>query len=74
MIEGNAPRLATVTAAVPAYASRSIGPLAHVHAYMGVPLIREDGTVFGTLCGFASAPSREVPRGSSRWSRPRPAC
>src|SRR3954465_3417896 len=27
MIEGNAPRLATVTAAVPAYSSRSTGPL-----------------------------------------------
>ena len=63
MIEGNAPRLATVTAAVPAYASRSIGPLADVHAYMGVPLVRGDGTVFGTLCGFAF---RAKPRSAAR--------
>ena len=63
MIEGNAPRLATVTAAVPAYASRSIGPLANVHAYMGVPLVRGDGTVFGTLCGFAF---RAKPRSAAR--------
>ena len=30
---------------------------------MGVPLIREDGTVFGTLCGFAF---RAKPRSAAR--------
>lgn len=53
MIEGRAPRLATVTAAVPAYASRSTGVLSDVAAYAGVPLVRADGTLFGTLCGVA---------------------
>jgi GAF domain-containing protein len=53
MIEGNAPRLATVTAAVPAYASRSTGALSKIAAYAGVPLVRADGTLFGTLCGVA---------------------
>ena len=53
MIEGNAPRLATVTAAVPAYASRTTGPLRDVAAYVGVPLLRPDGALFGTLCGVA---------------------
>jgi hypothetical protein len=53
MIEGRAPRLATVTAAVPAYASRTTGALSRVAAYVGVPLVRGDGTLFGTLCGVA---------------------
>jgi hypothetical protein len=53
MIEGRAPRLATVTAAVPAYASRTTGVLSDVAAYVGIPLVRADGTLFGTLCGVA---------------------
>jgi hypothetical protein len=63
MIEGNAPRLATVTAAVPAYASRTTGPLRDVAAYVGVPLLRADGTLFGTLCGVAF---RAKPRSAGR--------
>jgi GAF domain-containing protein len=63
MIEGNAPRLATVTAAVPAYAHRSTGPMRDVAAYVGVPLVRADGAVFGTLCGFAF---RAKPRSAAR--------
>jgi len=54
MIEGNAPRLATVTAAVPAYAGRTSGPLRDVAAYVGIPLVTRDLTLFGTLCGVAS--------------------
>ncbi|TFV67828.1 UNVERIFIED_ORG: histidine kinase [Bacillus sp. AZ43] len=63
MIEGNAPRLATVTAAVPAYASRTTGPLRDVAAYVGVPLVRADGALFGTLCGVAF---RAKPRSAVR--------
>jgi GAF domain-containing protein len=63
MIEGRAPRLATVTAAVPAYASRSTGPLSDVAAYVGVPLVRADGTLFGTLCAVAF---RAKPRSAAR--------
>jgi GAF domain-containing protein len=63
MIEGNAPRLATVTAAVPAYASRATGPLRDIAAYVGVPLIRADGSLFGTLCGVAY---RAKPRSAAR--------
>lgn len=53
MIEGRAPRLATVTAAVPAYATRSTGAMSDVAAYVGVPLVRADGGLFGTLCGVS---------------------
>jgi hypothetical protein len=63
MIEGRAPRLATVTAAVPAYASRSTGVLSDVAAYVGVPLVRADGSLFGTLCGVAV---RAKPRSAAR--------
>jgi hypothetical protein len=63
MIEGNAPRLATVTAAVPAYASRTTGALSDIAAYVGIPLVRSDGTLFGTLCGVAF---RAKPRSAAR--------
>ena len=63
MVEGNAPRLATVTAAVPEYARRTTGPVRDVAAYVGVPLVRSDGSVFGTLCGFAF---RAKPRSAAR--------
>lgn len=63
MIEGNAPRLATVTAAVPAYASRSTGPFEAVAAYVGMPLVTGDGELFGTLCGIAF---RAKPRSAAR--------
>ncbi len=63
MIEGNAPRLATVTAAVPAYSSRAMGPLAGIAAYIGAPLVTPDLQAWGSLCGVAF---RAQPRSSAR--------
>ncbi len=63
MIEGNAPRVATVTAAVPEYASRASGPIRDIAAYVGVPLVTGDLTLFGTLCGIAF---RAKPRSAAR--------
>ena len=63
MIEGKAPRLATVTAAVPAYASQTSGPLQGVAAYVGIPLVTKDLELFGTLCGVAY---RAKPRSAVR--------
>jgi GAF domain-containing protein len=63
MLAGNAPRVATVTAAVPAYAGRATGPLRGIAAYVGVPLVGADGELFGTLCGLAS---RAQPRSAAR--------
>jgi GAF domain-containing protein len=63
MIEGRAPRLATVTAAVPAYARRTRGPMRDVAAYVGVPLVAPDLTLFGSLCGVAF---RAKPRSAAR--------
>lgn len=63
MIEGDAPRLATVTAAVPQYASRTTGPLRDIAAYVGIPLVTRDLQLFGTLCGVAY---RAKPRSAAR--------
>jgi len=63
MVAGEAPRAATVTAAVPEYAARRLGTAASVAAYIGVPLVTADGQLFGTLCGFGS---RARPRSAAR--------
>ena len=63
MYQGNAPRLATVTAAVPAYAGRATGPLRGIAAYAGVPIVDPGGNLFGTVCGLAS---RAQPRSAAR--------
>jgi GAF domain-containing protein len=63
MIEGNAPRVATVTAAVPAYAKGSSGPIQGIAAYVGVPLVTADMQLFGTLCGLGF---RAKPRSAAR--------
>ena len=54
MVEGTAPRIATVTAAVPEYACRMTGPGKDVAAYIGVPLVHPDPELFGTVCGVSS--------------------
>ncbi|MBB3086950.1 GAF domain-containing protein [Geodermatophilus sabuli] len=66
MVAGEAPRAATVTAAVPEYAARSMGPVDRVAAYLGVPLVTADGDLFGTVCavGFRARPrsaNRDLP-------------
>jgi len=63
MIEGSAPRMATVTAAVPEYANVTTGPLRDAAAYVGIPLVSPDMTLFGTLCGVAF---RAKPRSAAR--------
>jgi diguanylate cyclase len=51
MVSGRGPRVASVTAAVPAYAGLTFGPAKRVSAYLGVPLVSSGG-LYGTLCGF----------------------
>ena len=54
MVSGEAPRVATVAAAVPAYRDVLDGQPMRVAAYFGVPLLTRDGAVFGTLCGTSA--------------------
>jgi diguanylate cyclase len=56
MVERRGPTVAPDVQAVAGYAEAAVGPYAAVRAYVGVPLEGEDGTVFGTLCGFAGTP------------------
>jgi GAF domain-containing protein len=63
MVEGAGPRVATVTAAVPAYARCAAGLAAGVAAYLGVPLVGRDGELLGTLCAMAF---RAQPRSAAR--------
>ena len=66
MVEGQGPRFAPETSAVPCYAAAAIGNELPIAAYIGVPLLRADGSLYGTLCGIDPAPqppalSHELP-------------
>jgi GAF domain-containing protein len=63
MVSGDAPRVATVTAAVPEYASRVLPNGMTVAAYLGVPLLGPGGDLFGTLCAVGG---RARPRSAAR--------
>ncbi len=57
MVAGEAPQVASVVSAVPPYAELR-GELGRLGlglpgAYIGVPIRRGDGSLYGTLCGFA---------------------
>lgn len=52
MVKGNGPCIAPDSSQIEAYAAAPIGRQVPIRAYVGVPLLREDGTLFGTLCGI----------------------
>ncbi|WP_222269032.1 histidine kinase [Modestobacter marinus] len=56
MVAGLGPRVATVTAAIPAYQGLvTPHPFSdRIAAYVGVPLVTHDLRVFGTLCGISA--------------------
>lgn len=56
MALGNGPRIAPDTARVPAYAGAPLGRRLPIRAYIGVPLLRADGGLFGTLCAVDPRP------------------
>ncbi len=57
MVVGAAPRIAPDVALVPEYAeaARSTGPYT-VGAYVGTPIVRPGGELFGTVCGYDPHP------------------
>ncbi len=59
MIEGLGPRAAPVAASIEAYRAAPISQYVPIGAYIGVPVYREDGTLFGTLCAIDPEPMDE---------------
>lgn len=53
MTQGQGPLAAARVADVPSYAGLTVGALAGVRAYLGVPLVTADGALFGSLCALA---------------------
>jgi diguanylate cyclase len=60
MINEDAPRMAAATQQVPAYANAPVGGDIEIGAYIGVPLTREDGSLFGTLCAIDKEEHPEI--------------
>jgi diguanylate cyclase len=56
MTRGLGPRIAPRSGEVPAYVSAPIGQQVAIGAYVGIPLTREDGSLFGTLCAIDPNP------------------
>jgi GAF domain len=56
MVEGVGPHFAPEASAVPCYANAPIGKELPIAAYIGVPLRRADGSLFGTLCAIDPSP------------------
>jgi diguanylate cyclase len=52
MVQGHGPRIAPRSDLVPSYAAAPIGKQIQIRAYVGMPLVRQDGGLFGTLCAI----------------------
>lgn len=60
MVLGLGPRIAPCASAVPVYASTPIAQQVTIGAYIGVPLVLGDGSLFGTLCAIDPEPQPEA--------------
>jgi diguanylate cyclase (GGDEF)-like protein len=56
MVQGLGPQIAPRSDNVPAYAAAPIGQQVPIGAYVGVPLTRSGGELFGTLCAIDPEP------------------
>lgn len=59
MVEGKGPCIAPRSEAVPAYLAAPMSEQVRIGAYVGVPLVYGDGTLFGTLCALHPTPKPE---------------
>jgi len=59
MVEGSGPNIAPDAMKEAAYADAPISKRMEIGAYVGVPLRRADGTLFGTLCAIDPEPQPE---------------
>lgn len=60
MVAGEGPRVAPTSALVPSYREAPIGRQVPIGAYVGVPIPRSDGGLFGTLCAIDPAPQPDA--------------
>lgn len=59
MVQGRAPRIAPSSGHIPLYREAGINQLVNIKSYVGQPLTKEDGTLFGTLCAIDPQPQSE---------------
>lgn len=59
MVAGLGPRIAPQSDLIQAYAEAPIADMLEIGAYVGVPITRKDGSLFGTLCAIDPAPQSE---------------
>src|SRR5262245_23424035 len=60
MVEGQGPTFAPDSDEVPAYYAAPVRRQRPIRSYVGVPLTRFDGSLFGTLCAIDPAPKPET--------------
>ena len=60
MVKAKAPRIAPYSRDIPLYREAPINKLVDIQAYIGQPLIKEDGSLFGTLCAIDPQPKSEA--------------
>ncbi len=56
MVAGKGPRIAPKTDEVEIYASARVAQQVPIKAYIGQPIVKENGDLFGTLCALDPAP------------------
>ncbi|PTT00186.1 sensor domain-containing diguanylate cyclase [Pseudomonas sp. HMWF006] len=56
MIKGSGPRVAPDSKMVNAYSAAAVGKQFKIGAYIGVPILLSDGSLFGTLCALHPDP------------------
>ncbi len=56
MVQGHGPSIAAKASEVPAYVAAPIGQQVEIGSYIGVPLLRRDHSLFGTLCAIDPDP------------------
>lgn len=60
MVQGNGPRIAPRSADVDLYATAPIGKQVPIEAYIGQPIYKTNGELFGTLCAIDPSPQRQT--------------
>ena len=59
MVADRAPQIAPDAMSIPEYAAAGVAKQIDIGAYVGIPIMRPDGELFGTLCGLDPAPQSD---------------